>query len=252
MKLHFFFISVFLVLCSSCKNSLYLDTIEGKQLNVADSIPLDASIDDFIKPYREHLDAEMSTVLTYAKDSYNKTDGEFNTAIGNLMADAVYEEANPIFKARTGESIDLVLLNHGGIRSGIAKGNVTIGTAYEVMPFENKVVVAQLNSEAITELLNYLTKAKRAHPVSKLKLLLDSDYTIKTALINNQPIDENRHYNVATNEYLFRGGDGMIFFSKRDTVYDLDYKIRNILIDYFKKQDTIDPKIDDRFLKLSN
>ena len=35
-----------------------------------------------------------------------------------------------------------------------------------------------------------------------------------------------------------------------DTVYTLDYKIRNAMIDYFKKVDTINPKLDDRFTQI--
>lgn len=250
MKFQISLLSLLAFALIGCKNTVHLNKIEGQQINVSDTISMDDSIENFIKPYREHLDIEMSAVLSYAKDTYEKNDGELNTAIGNLMADAVFEEANPIFNKRTGENIDMVLLNHGGIRSSINKGDVTTRTAYEVMPFENKVVIAKLNSEAVLELLNYLTKAKRAHPVSKLKLLLDNEYNIQTVLINGLPLENDKIYNVATNEYLFRGGDGMDFFQKRDTVYDLDYKIRNVLMDYFKKHDTIDPKIDDRFLKL--
>ena len=39
----------------------------------------------------------------------------------------------------------------------------------------------------------------------------------------------------------------MRFFKPNDSVYYLDYKIRNAMIDYFKKADTINPKIDNRF-----
>jgi len=41
----------------------------------------------------------------------------------------------------------------------------------------------------------------------------------------------------------------MTFFSKPVSLLTLDYKIRNVLIDYFKKQDTIAPVRDDRFIK---
>ena len=44
----------------------------------------------------------------------------------------------------------------------------------------------------------------------------------------------------------------MDFFKKSDTLYVLDYKIRNALIDYFTETDTINPVIDDRFIKKNN
>ena len=86
--------------------------------------------------YKSNIDS----VISYAPETYSKKDGNLNTAIGNLMADAVFSEANPVFNKRTGQNIDFVILNHGGIRSMIPKGNITTRTAYNVMPFENSVV----------------------------------------------------------------------------------------------------------------
>jgi 2',3'-cyclic-nucleotide 2'-phosphodiesterase (5'-nucleotidase family) len=146
----------------------------------------------------------------------------------------------------------MVLLNHGGIRSIISKGNVTTKTAYEVMPFENSVVVVELKGKQVEELIDYLAKAKRAHPISGLKLVLDKDFNVKSVLIKGQPLDINKTYFVATNDYLYEGGDNMNFFKTNDSLYTLDYKIRNVIIDYFSRKDTLNPVIDDRFIQLKN
>jgi hypothetical protein len=42
----------------------------------------------------------------------------------------------------------------------------------------------------------------------------------------------------------------MTFFKPNDSLYDINYKIRNVLIDYFTKKDTIAPVIDDRFIQI--
>ena len=55
---------------------------------------------------------------------------------------------------------------------------------------------------------------------------------------------------MATNDYLYNGGGNMTFFKPNEGLYNLDYKIRNLLIDYFKKVDTINPVIDDRFIQI--
>jgi len=41
----------------------------------------------------------------------------------------------------------------------------------------------------------------------------------------------------------------MAFFNNPVNLYKTDYKIRNAMIDYFKKIDTIKAKIDDRYLR---
>ncbi|MBU3822562.1 5'-nucleotidase C-terminal domain-containing protein [Flavobacteriaceae bacterium XHP0103] len=234
-----------------CKEKqLHLSKIEGRQISISDSLKANTEINDFIEPYRKHIQADLSTVLAYAVDTYSKTDGEFNTAIGNFMADAVYEEANPIFLSRTNKNIDMVLLNHGGIRAIISKGDITTRTAFELMPFENSIVVVALKGSQVTTLINYLSKAKKAHPISKLKLSIDNDDNIIEATINNKPIDQNKTYYIATNDYLYNGGDNMTFFQPNDSLYVLDYKIRNALIDHFKKVDTISPVRDNRFIQI--
>jgi len=249
MNLKYIYILFSLVVLFACKQENYLYRIEGKQVTISDSLETNAEIETYIKPYREHVTKDLDSVLSYAVDTYTKNDGELNTALGNLMADAVYEEVNPIFNSRTGHDIDIVLLNHGGIRSIISKGNVTTKMAYEIMPFENSVVVVELKGPQVRELIEYLARAKIANPISGIKLILDKDFKIKSVSVNGQPLDMNKSYFVATHDYLY---ENMDFFKTNDTLYDLNYKVRNVLIDYFKKKDTLNPVIDDRFIQLKN
>ncbi|GAA4818483.1 5'-nucleotidase C-terminal domain-containing protein [Litoribaculum gwangyangense] len=245
----FFLLYIFIFL--GCKQEIYhLTKIKGERIEINDSITSDAEIEAFVKPFREHIQKDLDSVLAYSVDTYSKTDGELNTAIGNFMADVVYEETNPIFKNRSGHDIDMVLLNHGGIRSILSKGNITKRTAFELMPFENSIVVVALESPQMDSLITYLSKARRAHPISKLKLTLDKDFKVLEATIKGHAIEPNKTYYVATNDYLYNGGDNMNFFKTNDSLYVLNYKVRNALIDYFIKKDTINPLRDDRFIQI--
>ncbi|MGF1556454.1 5'-nucleotidase [Paucihalobacter sp.] len=231
----------------SCKNDFQLVKIEGKRIEINDNLATNQDIENFVAPYRERINKDLDSVLAYAVDTYSKTDGHLNTAIGNLVADVVLEQSNPIFNSRTGNNIDFVLLNHGGIRSIISKGNVTTRTAFGVMPFENSVIVVALKGQQIEDLIAYLSRAKRAHPISGLQLELDKDFKVISSSVNGKPIEKHKIYYIATNDYLYNGGDGMVFFQPNEGEYVLDYKVRTTLIDYFKKVDTLNPVIDDRF-----
>ena len=46
-------------------------------------------------------------------------------------------------------------------------------------------------------------------------------------------------YYVATSDYLANGGDNMTFFKESTIKFDIEYKLRNMLIDYFKKVDIL-------------
>ena len=61
---------------------------------------IDQSVEDFIKPYRQHVNQNLDSILAYAVETYSKKDGEFNTAIGNMMADAVYEQIQSYFQKK--------------------------------------------------------------------------------------------------------------------------------------------------------
>ena len=232
----------------SCNETITTESNDSQRLNIDNNLKSNTEIDSVIRPYRTRLNASMNKVLSYSDDEYKKTDGALNTAIGNLMADAVFEQSAPIFNKRYNLDLDLVLLNHGGIRAPLPKGPIFTKTAFNIMPFENKVVVAQLNGKVVMELVNYLKKAKRAHPISGMTLHITKKGKVKKLEIQGKNIDFNKIYNVATNDYLFNGGDRMEFFKKSKTVFDLDYKIRAILIDYFTAQDTLNPKRDQRFI----
>jgi 2',3'-cyclic-nucleotide 2'-phosphodiesterase (5'-nucleotidase family) len=252
MKPKHFILIVQLALVSACKQTqFHLFKIEGKQIEISDSLKLDAEIETFITPYKEHIEKDLDSILTYAMDTYSKSDGEFNTAIGNLMADIVFEESNPVFNQRTDKNIDFVLLNYGGIRAIISKGNVRARTAYEIMPFENSIVVVSLKGSKVKSIIDFLISEKKAHPISsQLKIVIDKNDMPLEVTINGKTIEASKIYNIATNDYLYAMGDNMTFFQPNEGVCFLDYKIRNALIDNFKKTDTLNPVIDDRFIQV--
>ena len=66
----------------------------------------------------------------------------------------------------SGKNIDIVLLNNGGIRSIISKGNISEKTAFELMPFENSIVVLELKWHyQLIKMIDYLRKVKLQHPI---------------------------------------------------------------------------------------
>lgn len=234
-----FAFSVFLLIsCSG--NKYYNSKIEGKQIAVNEQYGQVAAIDNFIKPYREHINKELDSVLAYAPETLDKSKGEWQTTIGNLMADMTVEMVNPVFWAREKKNIDICLLNHGGIRAVLPKGNVTIRTAYEIMPFDNSVVIVELKGAEIREMAHYIMKEKKPHPLNGLKIVADKKtLEIKSLWVNEKPLEDSKIYHVATSDYLQNGGDNMNFFKKSEKFYDMDYRLRNLMIDYFKKVDTI-------------
>lgn len=244
-------IVIFTTFCffSSCqkegKQKLY--QINTQQKVIDNTLNGNNEIDSFISPYKKRLNNELDNPLAYAKSDLTKSDGELVSSLGNLMADICFIQALPIFQKRTNNNIDFVLLNHGGIRAPIPKGTITARNAFEVMPFENELVVVELSGLKTKELLTYLATEKKAHPITNMRLKIDRvDNTYREAIINEQPFDESKNYYILTSDYLQQGGDNMTFFVNPINLYKLDYKLRNALIDYFKNGDHLFPNLNKR------
>jgi len=223
----------------------------GYNIEINQQVLSDSSIVKYYQPFKKNLEESlMNTPISYSPETYKKNDGELNSTLSNMFADATYEMSNPVFNKMSGKNIDIVLLNNGGIRSIISKGNISEKTAFELMPFENSIVVLELNGLSIIKMIDYLRKVKLQHPISGLQITLNNDYSVNEVKINGVSIENEKKYYVATTDYLLEGGDKMYFLAETTKTTDINYKMRDILIDYFKKYDTLKLKSDNRFIRI--
>jgi len=224
----------------------------GYNIEINQQVLSDSSIVKYYQPFKKNLEESlMNTPISYSPETYKKNDGELNSTLSNMFADATYEMSNPVFNKMSGKNIDIVLLNNGGIRSIISKGNISEKTAFELMPFENSIVVLELNGLSIIKMIDYLRKVKLQHPISGLQITLNNDYSVNEVKINGVSIENEKKYYVATTDYLLEGGDKMYFLAETTKTTDINYKMRDILIDYFKKYDTLKLKSDNRFIRIN-
>ena len=155
----------------------------GYNIEINQQVLSDSSIVKYYQPFKKNLEESlMNTPISYSPETYKKNDGELNSTLSNMFADATYEMSNPVFNKMSGENIDIVLLNNGGIRSIISKGNISEKTAFELMPFENSIVVLELNGLSIIKMIDYLKKVKLQHPISGLQITLNNDYSVNEVL----------------------------------------------------------------------
>lgn len=236
-------------LTTSCKTENYTaQKVNASQTRIDSTVAEVESINDYIAPYKKSLDEQLDMPLSFNPADMHKNDTPLNTRIGNMMAAISRAQGEPVFKSRTGHDVDVVLINHGGIRAGIPAGFVTTRTAYEVMPFDNEMVIAELAPTEMKAMVDYLVLHKRAHPFDGLEIRLKGD-DVQSVTLNGKPLTYDRNYYVMTSDYLLTGGDNMDFFTKAVSSTRIDYKIRNAMIDYFKETDTLGFDVDNRFTK---
>lgn len=238
--LKLFVLSVTFIGFIQCGKTSYKVThIEAERIGVSNEVGEAESIHNFIEPYKKHIDKDLDSILSYNPETLEKSKGKWQTNIGDWMAYVCFQHAEPLFYTRTGKHLDLCLLNHGGIRAILPKGNVNARNAYEIMPFENNLVVIGLTHEKMQELITHFIHDKKPHPLYGMSLKLNKDEMFLEAKINEKLLENDKIYYVLTSDYLASGGDNMSFFIDPVENYDLDYKIRNVLIDEFKRRDTL-------------
>lgn len=242
--------SSLLILLTACSSKKIVNTeIKTHYIEVDQTVAKNQEIDNFLVPYRQHIDEDLSKVLAYNLQDLDRTSAKWQNPMTNFYADAILEIGNPVFEKRTGKTIDLCLLNYGGIRSTIAKGTITTRNAYDIMPFENSAIVLGIDGATVYEMATYFMENKTAHPLSGIEIFADKNtFSVKDIKIKGQSINKNKIYYVITNDYLAKGGDRMDFFLKAKKSYVLDYKLRNMFIAYFTKIGTLKPSTQPRIV----
>lgn len=236
MKKIFVFSFLFLAL-TSCQKSFSLVSIEDSQQKfTAAYTEVDSSIEKEIEPYRKELEKSMSGVLAVANKDLPKAKPE--SLLGNLLADASLKMAAIYTKS----SIDVGIMNYGGIRvPSISKGPVTLGNVYEVMPFDNFLVVLELDGKTLQEVFHKIASGG-GWPISgaSFKIIEGKALEVK---VNNDDLVETKIYRVAISDYLANGGDNLSLL-KGIPQENTNVLLRDAFIAYFELLHSEGKKLD--------
>ncbi|MBQ6309966.1 MAG: 5'-nucleotidase C-terminal domain-containing protein [Bacteroidales bacterium] len=128
--------------------------------------------------------------------------------------------------------IDFALMNFGGIRTEMPKGNVSKYDILSIFPFDNYLVIEEMDGDKVRMLMEFFAKT-RGQVLSNVYLHIDGD-SVKECLIGGKPIDDSRKYVVATIDFLFQGGDNLYPLKQCNWVVDTRKKMMDIFIEYIQ------------------
>lgn len=142
------------VLMMGCKAPLNLASVHTeKNIYITDSLTDDEAMDAFIQPYKHELEGKMNTKISHTDAELNKS-GD-NSNLGSLLADYTFEGADEWAGKNNQPPVDAAVINIGGIRTIIPKGDILTKQIYEVMPFENEIVIVKLDGKDVEGLFDY-------------------------------------------------------------------------------------------------
>lgn len=172
-------------------------------------IPIDSRLDDrvnpeieeIIAPYRAEVDALNSNLIARTAAAMPK-DGH---ALLNFVADFVDWRGRQL-----ADSVDLAIVNKGGIRNSLPKGKVSQGQLITMLPFFNKIQVIELPGSQLIEAFDVMAAAGGNGVSGNVQSIYDpaTNKCVEIS-ISGQPIDPAKTYRLATIDYLAEGGDYM-------------------------------------------
>ena len=208
-------------------------TISASLINEKKS---DETIDSMVADMKAKIQPELDKVVGYtsvlldgSRDPGVRTK---ETNLGNLVADAL----------KYVSGADVALTNGGGIRTSVDVGEITYGELNAVLPFGNIVTKIQVTGEQILKALEHGTSAvpgaSGGFPqVSGITYEIHAYLTenrVQNVKINGEPIDLNKTYTLATNDFTAVGGDGYDMFKSATKLGEYS-ALDEALVSYIKQ-----------------
>ena len=158
--------------------------------------------------------------------------------LNNFVADVMLEFANEVTPT------DFAVSNVGGIRRDLFAGDITMGDIFEILPFDNTLVILEMTGKQVEELADVIAQ-KGGAVTSGISFGIEEDdgeLEADDIYINGMPLDEHKIYTVVTNDYLSYGNDYFTPFKTATNRVELPDKLRDVVIAYIIKVSAMDNK----------
>ncbi len=196
-------------------------------------IPVDQRLDSridpaaaaLLKPYRHSVDSIRAIKIGRATQDFRTSE----PGLLNLISDFIADKGQTLID----EPLDMAIMNKGGIRCDMPKGDITKGLVMMMMPFDNRVYILEIKGSDLLEAFDVMA-TRYGDGVSRgVEIAFDPE-TSKciSATINGEPIDPERTYRIATIDYLAHGGDYMAPLKRGTVVATSDNVLYDDLITF--------------------
>lgn len=220
---------------------------EGAPILLDASVTPDPKIAEEVAKLDAPLQELRNKVIGQSSVDLNNVDNECRFGecnIGDLIADAMLDSQQK-------EGVQVAMLNGGGIRASIPKGDVTLGQVLTVLPFGNTIATFGLKgSDLRAALENGVSRAEnpgnegtgRFPQVAGMTYVWNPQAPVGSRIVSvqikqpdgtYQALDPNATYKVATLDFTRQGGDGYsVFGEKAIDPYDFGPTLADVVAAY--------------------
>lgn len=240
MRKSLFLAALLVVLCACGHRTVQVNgcSTEAIAVNVSTDGIQDSAYLEQLAPVKADLEREMNVQLGYAPEPLWVREPE--CPMLNWASDALWEAAKKVYPGK----VDIAIVNMGGMRCSWPAGPITRGNVFELMPFDNRLVVLTLKGSDIIELCESFARYGGQGVAGMRVTVIDG--RLADVTIAGKAVNPKADYTVATSDYLSGGADHMDALAKYVKYWNSDLLIRELYIDAVREQDTVRAAIDGR------
>jgi 2',3'-cyclic-nucleotide 2'-phosphodiesterase (5'-nucleotidase family) len=186
-------IAIFLAV--SCNTSYKAANVQYSSYRVQQYDEGSKSIATIVKPYSDSVNKLMNIVIGYNEAQLEKK--KQGNTLGFFMTDAYLEMA----KQKVDPKVDAAFMNSGGIRlPEMAAGPITQGKIFELMPFDNLMVLLKVKGSLLKQYLD--TLAANEGVIESGITMQIVNKTVQQVMVGNRALDLNADYTIVHSDYV--------------------------------------------------
>lgn len=190
---------------------------------------------EFLTPYRHVVDSVNARVIGMSLMDMNSSDksgaypnwaGDFAVRFGRQIADSLRKNGIDI------PAVDLGLMNVGGIRHDMKKGEITEGQILSTFPFVNKMRLIEIEGKDLIETMRIVSPKGGEAVSSDVVVVTDSAGNYQNMYIGGEEVNPSRKYIVSTIDYVAEGNDDMVPMKNHREIWRDAREVSQRIIDY--------------------
>ncbi len=212
----------------------------------ATHIKKNETLENEINKYTQIIDERYGRTIGYLATPWKRSSrGESN--IGNFLTDCV----------RKFTDADFAVLNSGGIRAGLQKGDIRAIDIKEILPFTNPICHFEISGQKLLKILetNAVATVDNSFGILQISGVKyrwsindNGNVSIVEAMVGGQKLDPDKTYKVATVDYVL-ANDKKYLGMKIDEFTNMGIPIADVVIKAIEKKGKINSQVEGRIVK---
>ncbi|MGM0588151.1 MAG: 5'-nucleotidase C-terminal domain-containing protein [Bacteroidota bacterium] len=213
-------------------------SMKHQWMAVDSTVQADSAWLAYLAPYQDSLEADYSEIIATTVAPFPLEKPE--SPLTNLAADMLRRRAAREMRTE----VHIGLTNNGSLRKGLPEGEVTRAHLFEMMPFDDRLVVLKLTGGQILQLADQIANIG-GQAISGIRMRIEQAQA-RDVLVGSEAVRTDQTYWVATNDYLANGHGPFSVLWEPLERHDFEISIRSVFEEYMRNRDRIYPEMDNR------